>query len=118
MIRRSPASSQELSDVPRRLSWPVNTDKSFRSALRLLGSRQRLSLLWLMAERVAVGVCDLLLAGAMYLLFLLLQGASPAHHRWWTPKTTLSAALVAAALVVLRALMELASTRAVVRHMQ
>jgi ABC-type multidrug transport system fused ATPase/permease subunit len=54
----------------------------------------------------------------MYFLFMLLQGASPTHHGWWTPKTTLSAALVAAALVVFRALMELSSTRSVVRHMQ
>jgi ABC-type multidrug transport system fused ATPase/permease subunit len=118
MIRRSRASSEDLSDVQRPLSWPFNTDKSFRSALRLLGSRQRLSLLWLTAERVAVGLCDLLLAGAMYFLFLLLQGASPANHSWWTPKTTLSAALVAASLVMLRALMELSSTRSVIRHMQ
>jgi ABC-type multidrug transport system fused ATPase/permease subunit len=67
---------------------------------------------------VAVGLCDLSLAGGMYLLFLLLQGALPAHHRWWTPRTTLSAALTTAALVVLRALIDLSSTRSVVRHIQ
>lgn len=89
-----------------------------RPALRLLGIRQRLSFLWLIAERVAVGLCDLLLACAMYFLFLLLQGTSPAHHRWWTPKTTLSAALITAALVVIRALMDISSARSVVRHMQ
>ena len=104
--------------MQRPIHWPFNIGGSLRSALRLLGSKQRISLLWLTAERVAVGLCDLLLAGAMYFLFLLLQGASPAHHHWWTPKTTLSAALVAATLVVLRALMELSSTRSVVRHMQ
>jgi ABC-type multidrug transport system fused ATPase/permease subunit len=84
----------------------------------LLGSRRWFSLLWLIAERVAVGLCDLLLAGAMYLLFLLLQGASPAHHRWWTPKTTLSAALITSLLVALRALLDLCSTRSVVRQIQ
>jgi len=74
--------------------------------------------MWLIVERVAVGFCDLLLAGAMYLLFLLLQGASPTHHRWWTPKTTLTAALVTAALVLLRTLMDLSSTHSVVGHIQ
>jgi ABC-type multidrug transport system fused ATPase/permease subunit len=118
MISRSRAYSEDRSDLKRPFSWPFSIGEGFRSALRLLGSRQRLSLLWLIAERVAVGLCDLLLAGAMYLLFLLLQGASPAHHRWWTPKTTLSAALITAVLVVLRALIDLSSTRSVVRHMQ
>jgi ABC-type multidrug transport system fused ATPase/permease subunit len=65
-----------------------------------------------------VGFCDLLLAAAMYLLFLLLQGVSPAHYRWWTPRTTLSAASATAALVVLRAVMDIASTRSVVGHIQ
>ena len=118
MISRSRASSEDRSDLKRLFSWPFNMGDGFRSALRLLGHRQRLSLLWLIAARVAVGLCDLLLAGAMYLLFLLLQGASPAQHRWWTPKTTLSAALITAALVGLRALTDLSSTRSVVRHMQ
>ena len=118
MISRSRASSVDWSDVNRRFNWHFKIGNGFRSALRLLGSRQRLSLLSLMANRVAVGLCDLLLAGAMYFLFLLLQGASPAHHRWWTPKTTLSAALVAAAMAVLRALTDLSSTRSLVRHMQ
>jgi ABC-type multidrug transport system fused ATPase/permease subunit len=65
-----------------------------------------------------VGVCDLLLAGAMYLLFLLLQGATPAHHGWWTPKSTLSAAFVTAFLILLRVALDLASTRSVVGHIQ
>jgi ABC-type multidrug transport system fused ATPase/permease subunit len=65
-----------------------------------------------------VGFCDLLLAGAMYLLFLLLQGASPAHHGWWTPKTTLSAAFVTSTLLLLRVLFDLLSTRSVVGHIQ
>jgi ABC-type multidrug transport system fused ATPase/permease subunit len=65
-----------------------------------------------------VGFCDLLLAAAMYLLFLLLQGATPAHHRWWMPGTTLSAASVTATLLLLRALIDLVSTRSVVGHIE
>jgi ABC-type multidrug transport system fused ATPase/permease subunit len=118
MTRRSCTRPEDLSDVKRRFSWPFKFGEGIRSALCLVGNKQRLSLLWLIAQRVAVGFCDLALAGAMYLLFLLLQGASPAHHRWWTPKTTLWAALVTAALVILRALMDLSSTRSVVGHIQ
>jgi ABC-type multidrug transport system fused ATPase/permease subunit len=54
----------------------------------------------------------------MYVLFLLLQGRSPAHHFWWVPKTTLSAALIASILVALRASMDLASARSVFRNTQ
>ena len=117
MARRSCACSEDVSDVKRPLSLPFDFDEDLRAALHLLGNRQRLSFLCLIAERVAVGFCDLLLAGVMYLLFLLLQGASPAHHGWWTPKTTLSAALVSAALVVLRVQLDLSSTRSVVGHL-
>ena len=87
-------------------------------ALALLGKRQRLSFLLLIVERVLVGFCDLLLAGAMYLLFLSLQGASSVHHEWWIPKTTLSAASLTTALVLLRILLDLTSTRSVVGHVQ
>jgi ABC-type multidrug transport system fused ATPase/permease subunit len=80
--------------------------------------RQRLLFAWLVVERVAVGVCDLLVAGAMYLLFLLLQGGSPSHHFWWTPKTTLVAALITAAMIVLRSAMDLWATRRVVGYVQ
>jgi len=65
-----------------------------------------------------VGLCDLMLAGAMYFLLLLLQGAPLAHHHWWTPKTTLSAAIVTVSLVLLRVLLDLFSTRTVVGHIQ
>jgi ABC-type multidrug transport system fused ATPase/permease subunit len=118
MANRSCACSEDLPDIERPFRLPFKFGEGFLSALRLVGNRQRLSFLWLMAERVAVGFCDLLLAYAMYILFLLLQGASPAHHRWWTPKTTLSAALIAATLIVLRALLDLSSTRSVVSHIQ
>jgi ATP-binding cassette subfamily B protein len=69
-------------------------------------------------ERVIVGCCDLLLAGSMYLLFMRLQAAQSAHHRWWTPSSTLSAAMTTAALVVVRAALDLASTRSLVAHVQ
>ena len=90
----------------------------FRLAFRLIQKRQRLLFAWLVIERVAVGVCDLFVAGAMYLLFLLLQGGSPARHFWWTPKTTLAAALISAGLVVLRSGMDLLATRRVVGYIQ
>ena len=118
MANRSRTCSECRSGLKRPLSWLSQGHETLRPALRLVGTRQCLSLLWLIAERVAVGLCDLLLAGGMYLLLLLLQGTSPTHHRWWTPTTTLSAASITAALVVLRAVMDLASTRSVISHMQ
>jgi len=89
-----------------------------RLAISLVGKRRRRTLLLLMAERMTVGFCDLLLAGSMYLLFLLLQGAAPAHHGWWTPKSTLSAAFVTASLILVRVLLDLVSTRSVVGYIQ
>ena len=97
---------------------PFSFVKGICSAVRLLTSGQRLAFTWLIAERTAVGVCDLLLAAAMYFLFLLLQGGSPSHHFWWIPTTTLWAALITSGLVVVRASMDLFSTRSVVVHIQ
>jgi ABC-type bacteriocin/lantibiotic exporter with double-glycine peptidase domain len=91
---------------------------TLRVAMRLLGNRQRIALVLLTLERIAVGFCDLAVAAAMYLLFLLLQDRSPAHHLWWIPKTTLSAAVITSVLVVLRALMDLFSARSVVHQIQ
>lgn len=91
---------------------------NLRVAMRLLGSRQRIVLVLLTIERIAVGFCDLAVAAAMYLLFLLLQDRSPAHHLWWIPKTTLSAAVITSILVVLRALMDLFSARSVIHQIQ
>ena len=79
---------------------------------------ERLRLVWLTGLRVFVGLCDLLLAAAMYTLFLLLQGRSLSHHLWWTPKTTLAAALATATLVIVRSLLEIVSIRSVVLHIQ
>jgi ABC-type multidrug transport system fused ATPase/permease subunit len=90
----------------------------FRKAIRPLGNRQRLTLVLLTLGRIAVGFCDLLVAAAMYLLFVLLQGRSTWHHFWWTPKTVLSAAVITMVLVVLRGLMDLISGRSVFRYIQ
>jgi ABC-type bacteriocin/lantibiotic exporter with double-glycine peptidase domain len=86
--------------------------------MRLLRNRQRIVLVLLTVERIAVGFCDLAVAAAMYLLFLLLQGRSPAHDLWWIPKTALSAAVSTSTLVVLRALMDLFSARSVIDQIQ
>jgi ABC-type multidrug transport system fused ATPase/permease subunit len=104
--------------VKESVSWLLRVGERLRPVLRLVESKQHISFLWLIAARAIVGLCDLSLAAAMYVLFLLLQGGAPAHHRWWTPRTPLSAAAVTAAVVVLRSLMDLASTRAVVGHIQ
>lgn len=89
-----------------------------RTAIGLLDYQQRFMLLLSILGRFAVGFCDLLMAAAMYLLFLLLQGRSATHHLWWTPKTGLSAAALAMALVVLRSLMDIFSSRSVFRLIQ
>ncbi|HEU5350828.1 MAG TPA: ABC transporter ATP-binding protein [Terracidiphilus sp.] len=86
--------------------------------ISLLGNRQRIALVVLTLERIAVGFCDLAVAAAMYLLFLLLQGRSPAHHLWWIPQTTLSAAVITSILVVFRAFMDLFSARSMVHQIQ
>ncbi len=65
-----------------------------------------------------MGVCDLLVAAAMYLLFLLLQGRATLHSHWWTPKTVLSAAVMTMVVVVLRSLTDLFSSHFTFRQMQ
>jgi ABC-type multidrug transport system fused ATPase/permease subunit len=82
-----------------------------RTALRLLDNGQRLILVLSTLGRIAVGLCDLLVAAAMYSLFVLLQDRGTLHHFWWTPKSVLSASLVTVVLVVLRGLMDIFSTR-------
>jgi len=114
MSIRSPMSPVGVADTKKPFTFVDN----LRSAARLLRRGQRLSFAWLIAVRAAVGICDLLIAGGMYLLFLLLQGGTPSHHDWWIPKTTLSAALSTAGLVVLRASMDMFSTRSVTVHIQ
>lgn len=114
MSIRSPRCPAGVTDIKN----PFSFVRNLRSAVSLLGIGRRLSFVWLIAERVAVGICDLLLAGAMYLLFLLLQGGSPSHHFWWIPRTTLTAASITLGLVVLRASMDLFSTHSVAGYIQ
>ncbi len=78
---------------------------------------ERLRLAWT-GLRIIVGLCDLLLAAAMYALFVLLQGRTSAHHFWWLPRTTLAAALATAAVVVLRSVLEIVSIQSVVEYIQ
>jgi ABC-type bacteriocin/lantibiotic exporter with double-glycine peptidase domain len=88
------------------------------AATKLFSSRQEIALVLVTAARIAVGFCDLAVAAAMYLLFLLLQGRVPAQHFWWIPKTTLSAAAITSILVVVRALMDIFSARSVIDQIQ
>jgi len=92
--------------------------RGLRPAFRLLDKRRCICLLWLTAQRVSVGMLDLLLAAALYLLFLRLQGASPLRHLVWTPKTILSTAVVTSALILVRALLDMLSTWFASRQIQ
>jgi ABC-type bacteriocin/lantibiotic exporter with double-glycine peptidase domain len=96
---------------------PISGD-NLMLPFRLLGVRKCLTLGLLTLARVVVGLCDLLVATAMYLLFLQLQGGAPAHHFWWTPQTTLSAALATALLVCIRAAADILSNRSLVAYVQ
>lgn len=91
---------------------------SLPAALRLLDDRQRLILILLTLGKIAVGCCDLLVAAAMYLLFLLLQAHAALYQFWWMPRTALSAALITTAFVILRGLMDIASARSAFRQIQ
>jgi ABC-type multidrug transport system fused ATPase/permease subunit len=90
----------------------------FRTALELLDNRQRLKLGLLTLGRIAVGFCDLLVAAAMYLMFLLLQGHAIKRYFLWTPSTVLSAAVITTVLVVLRGLMDFYSARSALHQIQ
>jgi ABC-type bacteriocin/lantibiotic exporter with double-glycine peptidase domain len=114
MSIRSALPLVDIADAKRSFSF----SEIFRLAFRLMQKRQRFLFTWMVVERVAVGVFDLMVAGAMYLLFLLLQGGSPLHHFWWTPKTTLAAALVTVGMVLVRSAMELLATRRLVGYIQ
>src|ERR1700733_9553733 len=92
--------------------------RALRPAFRLLDHRRCICLLWLIAQRVSVGLLDLLLAAALYLLFLRLQGASPLRRLAWTPKTILSNAAVTSALILIRALLDMISTWSASRQIQ
>jgi len=89
-----------------------------RRAYELLNCRQRICLVWLMSQRVAVGLCDLLLAAALYILFMRLQGSSLLHHLWWTPETVFRIAMATSVIVIVRALLDMLSTRYASRQIQ
>lgn len=89
-----------------------------RLVLRLLRPGQRLRALYLICERIALGICDLLLAGAMYVLFLELQDSRPAHLPHWLPQTALAAASWTVAIVLLRLLLDLSVSYSVTRFTQ
>jgi ABC-type bacteriocin/lantibiotic exporter with double-glycine peptidase domain len=108
---------RSLSDVAEAES-PSPFGGNLGLATGLLENRRRIALALLTLARIAVGFCDLAVAGAMYLLFLLLQDRSPEHYLWWIPKTTLSIAVITSILVVLRALLDLFSARSVLRQIQ
>jgi len=91
---------------------------AWRNAARLLTSRQRAALVISVAARIFVGLCDLTLAGSLYLLFLLLQNRSPQQAFWWMPKNVLDSALLAATLVVIRALADIGAARFVFQQIQ
>ena len=114
MVTRAHTSDPCASEV----EPPSGAGRRFATAIGFLDSRQRVTLVVLVLERIAVGCCDLLMAAAMYLLFMLLQGRSPAHSLSWLPKATLSAALLTAALVALRAMADILSARSLFRHIQ
>ena len=59
-----------------------------------------------------------MVAAAMYLLFLLLQGRPTGHQHWWIPGTVLSAAVITTVLVILRGMMDLISAHSTFRQIQ
>jgi len=65
-----------------------------------------------------VGLFDLALAAAMYLLFLLLQSQVSAHRNPWLPNSILAVAAAAGLLVVVRVLVDIYSAHAVFRQIQ
>ncbi len=86
-------------------------DGKWFTALRLLDGRTRSVIALLICGRILVGICDLLVAAAMYVLFLQLQGHTPVHLILGRPRTTLSIGWITAMLVVIRAVADLASAR-------
>ena len=89
-----------------------------RSPLHLLRPAQRVRGLSLVLERVTLGVCDLLLAGAMYLLFVQLQGGAPQHFRTLLPASTLATTYWTVALVIARLVLDLSAAHGVTRFTQ
>ena len=89
-----------------------------RSPLHLLRPAQRVRVLSLVLERITLGICDLLLAGAMYLLFVQLQGGAPQHFRTLLPASTLATTYWTVALVIARLILDLSAAHGVTRFTQ
>jgi ABC-type multidrug transport system fused ATPase/permease subunit len=87
------------------------TAPRWRVAASLLSGRQRLVFLLLTAARAAVGLLDISVAAAMYWLFRLLQERAPAAPLPWIPRTIFAAALLASILVIIRAAVDMVSSR-------
>ena len=94
------------------------SEGKWQRAMGLLQYGQRIRFALLTCARIAVGFCDLGLAAGMYLLFTLLQGRAPLAERWWMPRTILSAALLVSILVVVRAVVDVFSSRLVFHQIQ
>jgi ABC-type multidrug transport system fused ATPase/permease subunit len=92
--------------------------RAWSVAVGLLNPRTRLVFALLTGGRILVGMCDLLVAAAMYLLFLLLQGHATTVRFRGNPPTILSVGLITAALVIARTGMDLATARLAFRQIQ
>lgn len=92
--------------------------RAWSVAVALLNPRTRLVFALLTGGRILVGMCDLLVAAAMYLLFLLLQGHATTVRFRGNPPTILSVGLITATLVIARTAMDLATTRLTFRQIQ
>jgi ABC-type multidrug transport system fused ATPase/permease subunit len=97
---------------------PAPTASRLRTIVELLNRRQLFVFASLTVARISVGLCDLAMVGAMYLLFLLIQKEPISHHFWWTPRTVLQAAGAAVLLVVARAIIDFFSIRSVFGRIQ
>ena len=86
--------------------------------LGLLRPSQRFRLSLLIGQRVVLGLFDLALAGAMYLLFLQLQGGTPSHRFAWLPRSSQQTAWWTVLIVVLRLLADLFASYSITRFTQ
>lgn len=75
-------------------------------------------MVFLVVERIALGVCDLLLAATLYLMFLQLQGEHTVQHARFVPGTALGSVALSLVLVLLRLLLDLSASNSVVRFTQ
>jgi ABC-type bacteriocin/lantibiotic exporter with double-glycine peptidase domain len=105
-----------MTDTPPQL----NTARRGASSLilGLLRPAQRFKLSLLIGERVALGLFDLALAAALYLLFLQLQGGTPSHRFAWLPRSAQQTAWWTVVIVVLRLLADLFASYSITRFTQ